>query len=149
MSSWSGLLSPSPQGYDDLAYSRGGGWTRRNRAAEIPGKAWGYATLIFYFDAHPLKVIHTGGAPIKYNPDGKGIAIASQPKEARVFNGVNYIMEEAITADFALVKVRLDERAFLNRGEVVRRREEISSSMSLAIYLLFSLFLFYFIFLHH
>ena len=49
-------------------------------------------------------VIQTGGAPIKYHPGGKDIAIASQPREARNFNGVDYIMEEAITGDYALVK---------------------------------------------
>ncbi len=49
--------------------------------------------------------IHTGGVPIKYGPGGKTIAVASAPREARNFNGVNYIMEEAITGDFALVKV--------------------------------------------
>jgi hypothetical protein len=52
-------------------------------------------------------VIETGGAPIKYHPGGKGIAIPSERREARVFNGVNYIMEEAITGDYALVKVHV------------------------------------------
>lgn len=48
-------------------------------------------------------LIHEGGAPIKYTKDGK-IAIASKAKEHRVFDGVNFIMEEAIRGDFALVK---------------------------------------------
>jgi len=48
-------------------------------------------------------LIHQGGAPIKYNNDGT-VAIHSQPRESRVFNGRNYVMEEAITGDFALVK---------------------------------------------
>ncbi|XP_052775461.1 succinyl-CoA:3-ketoacid coenzyme A transferase 1, mitochondrial-like isoform X1 [Mya arenaria] len=48
-------------------------------------------------------LIHEGGAPIKYNPEG-GIAIASEMRESRLFNGRQYIMEEAITGDFALVK---------------------------------------------
>jgi acyl CoA:acetate/3-ketoacid CoA transferase alpha subunit len=50
-------------------------------------------------------VIHHGGAPIKYSPGGKSIAIASAARESRTFNGVDYIMEEAITGDYALVKV--------------------------------------------
>ncbi|KAI8786959.1 succinyl-CoA:3-ketoacid coenzyme A transferase 1 mitochondrial [Biomphalaria glabrata] len=48
-------------------------------------------------------LIHNGGAPIKYTKDGQ-VEIASKPREQRQFNGVNYIMEESITGDFALVK---------------------------------------------
>ena len=48
-------------------------------------------------------LVHEGGAPIKYNPDGS-IAIPSTPRESRQFNGKNYIMEEAITGDFALIR---------------------------------------------
>ncbi|XP_045493495.1 succinyl-CoA:3-ketoacid coenzyme A transferase 1, mitochondrial [Colias croceus] len=48
-------------------------------------------------------LIHEGGSPIKYNKDGK-IEIPSSPRHAQVFNGINYIMEEAITGDFALIK---------------------------------------------
>jgi len=55
-------------------------------------------------------LIHEGGAPIKYNPD-KTIAIASQPRESRNFNGRDYIMEEAITGDFSLVKAWKADKA--------------------------------------
>ena len=48
-------------------------------------------------------LVHEGGAPIKYAPDGS-ILIPSTPRESRTFNGRNYIMEEAITGDFALVR---------------------------------------------
>lgn len=48
-------------------------------------------------------VIQEGGFPIKYNAD-KTVAITSKPRETRNFNGRNYVMEEAITGDFALVK---------------------------------------------
>ena len=44
-----------------------------------------------------------GGSPIKYAKDGS-IEIPSEPREHREFNGRNFIMEEAITGDFALVK---------------------------------------------
>ncbi|XP_065657479.1 succinyl-CoA:3-ketoacid coenzyme A transferase 1, mitochondrial isoform X2 [Hydra vulgaris] len=47
--------------------------------------------------------IHRGGIPIQYNRDGT-VKIASLPKEHRIFNGRNYIMEEAIFGDFALIK---------------------------------------------
>lgn len=49
-------------------------------------------------------IIHEGGAPIKYKPGGKEIEIPSAPREARVYNGRGYILEEAITGDFSLVK---------------------------------------------
>jgi 3-oxoacid CoA-transferase len=48
-------------------------------------------------------LVHEGGAPIKYKSDG-AIDIPSEPRESRKFNGKNYIMEEAITGDYALVK---------------------------------------------
>jgi len=48
-------------------------------------------------------LVHGGGAPIKYTKEGK-VEISSQTREHRVFNGINYIMEEAISGDFALVK---------------------------------------------
>ncbi|CAI9740342.1 succinyl-CoA:3-ketoacid:3-ketoacid coenzyme A transferase 1, mitochondrial-like [Octopus vulgaris] len=55
-------------------------------------------------------LIHEGGAPIKYKSDGD-VALASPTRENRVFNGVNYIMEEAITGDYALIKAWKADRA--------------------------------------
>jgi 3-oxoacid CoA-transferase len=48
-------------------------------------------------------VIQEGGFPIKYNADGS-VAIASEARDVRVFDGHSYVMERAITGDFALVK---------------------------------------------
>ncbi|CAG9785019.1 unnamed protein product [Diatraea saccharalis] len=48
-------------------------------------------------------LIHEGGAPIKYCKDGK-INLASAPRHNQQFNGKNYVMEEAITGDYALIK---------------------------------------------
>ena len=48
-------------------------------------------------------LVQEGGSPIKFNVDGS-IDIKSDPKEVRTFNGRQYVMEEAITGDFALVK---------------------------------------------
>ncbi|CAB3242947.1 unnamed protein product [Arctia plantaginis] len=48
-------------------------------------------------------LIQEGGSPIKYTKDGK-IDIPSAPRLVQQFNGNNYILEEAITGDFALVK---------------------------------------------
>ncbi|GAB1609221.1 succinyl-CoA:3-ketoacid coenzyme A transferase 1, mitochondrial-like [Argonauta hians] len=55
-------------------------------------------------------LIHEGGAPIKYKSDGD-VAVASPGRESRMFNGINYIMEEAITGDFALIKAWKADRA--------------------------------------
>mmetsp|Transcript_20425 Transcript_20425/g.38088 ORF Transcript_20425/g.38088 Transcript_20425/m.38088 type:complete len:516 (-) Transcript_20425:56-1603(-) len=50
-------------------------------------------------------VIADGGFPIKYKSDGSGdVEIKSEPRETRTFNGVEYVMEEAITGDVSLVK---------------------------------------------
>ncbi|GAB6032759.1 Succinyl-CoA:3-ketoacid coenzyme A transferase 1, mitochondrial [Chamberlinius hualienensis] len=73
----------------------------RAGGAGIPGfyTRTGYGTLI-----------HDGGAPIKYGA-GKKVALASEPRESRIFNGVEYILEEAITGDYAIVKAWKADRA--------------------------------------
>ncbi|CAH2075347.1 unnamed protein product, partial [Iphiclides podalirius] len=48
-------------------------------------------------------LIQQGGSPIKYTKDGK-IDIPSSARLVQQFDGKDYIMEEAITGDFALVK---------------------------------------------
>ncbi|XP_036337210.1 succinyl-CoA:3-ketoacid-coenzyme A transferase, mitochondrial-like [Rhagoletis pomonella] len=48
-------------------------------------------------------LVQKGGAPIKYTQDGK-IAVASKPKQVQTFNGKDYVMEESIFADYAVVK---------------------------------------------
>lgn len=48
-------------------------------------------------------LIQEGGSPIKYSKDGK-IEVPSKPRIVQQFNGKDYIMEEAINGDFALVK---------------------------------------------
>uniref|UniRef100_A0A8C7TAL4 Succinyl-CoA:3-ketoacid-coenzyme A transferase n=1 Tax=Oncorhynchus mykiss TaxID=8022 RepID=A0A8C7TAL4_ONCMY len=68
--------------------------------------ATGYGTLV-----------QEGGSPIKYNKDGT-IAIASEQREVREFNGRHYIMEKAITGDFALVKAWKADKA----GNVIFRK---------------------------
>lgn len=55
-------------------------------------------------------LVHEGGSPIKYGAE-KTIDIQSAPREHRVFNGRNYIMEEAITGDFALIKAWKADKA--------------------------------------
>jgi 3-oxoacid CoA-transferase subunit A len=50
-----------------------------------------------------------GGLPLRYDGSG-GIALASEPKEVREFDGVPYVMERAIRTDFALVHARYGDR---------------------------------------
>lgn len=47
--------------------------------------------------------IQEGGFPVKYNPDGT-VAIDSEPKETRCFDGRWCVMERGITADFSIIK---------------------------------------------
>lgn len=47
--------------------------------------------------------IQEGGFAIKLTADGS-VAIPSAPREVRQFNGRNFVMEEGITGDFALVR---------------------------------------------
>uniref|UniRef100_A0A4W5NVB0 Succinyl-CoA:3-ketoacid-coenzyme A transferase n=1 Tax=Hucho hucho TaxID=62062 RepID=A0A4W5NVB0_9TELE len=62
-------------------------------------------------------LIQEGGSPVKYNTDGS-VAIASKKREVREFNGIHYVMERAITGDFALIKAWKADRA----GNIVFRK---------------------------
>ncbi|KAJ8929037.1 hypothetical protein NQ314_018306 [Rhamnusium bicolor] len=63
---------------------------------------WCWYSRIFTPTAYGT-LVHEGGSPIKYNKDGK-IEISSNQRESKLFDGQSYIMEEAITGDFALIK---------------------------------------------
>lgn len=73
-------------------------------------RAGGAGIPAFYTPTAYGTLVHEGGSPIKYNKDGT-IAIHSQPREERVYNGRNFILEEGITGDFALVKAWKADRA--------------------------------------
>lgn len=90
----------------------------RAGGAGIPAffTATGYGTLI-----------HEGGAPIKYNKDGK-IDIASEPREERIFNGRHYIMETALTGEFSLIKGWKADRA----GNVTFRKSARNFNVPMA-----------------
>ena len=66
-------------------------------------QAGGQGIPAFYTPTAYGTLVHKGGAPIKYDSNG-GIAIKSEPREHRRFGGRDYILEEAITGDFALIK---------------------------------------------
>lgn len=77
----------------------------RAGGAGIPG---------FYTPTGVGTVLEKGGFPIKYKADGKTVEIESAPREVKSFKGRDYLLEEAITGDFALIKAwRADERGNL------------------------------------
>ncbi|RBR05601.1 hypothetical protein FVER53590_03313 [Fusarium verticillioides] len=54
-------------------------------------------------------LVQTGELPVRYNRDGS-VALMSRPRETREFHGKKYVLEEAIFADVALVKVHKADR---------------------------------------
>ncbi|XP_070510077.1 succinyl-CoA:3-ketoacid coenzyme A transferase 1, mitochondrial-like [Chironomus tepperi] len=67
-------------------------------------RAGGAGIPAFFTPTGAFTLIHEGGSPIKYSGKGKDVEITSSKREMRLFNGRHYIMEEAITGDFALVR---------------------------------------------
>jgi 3-oxoacid CoA-transferase len=57
----------------------------------------------FYTPAAFGTVVQTGELPLKNNPDGTP-AIFSYPKDVKVFDGKQYLLEESIKGDYAFVK---------------------------------------------
>uniref|UniRef100_A0A0N4ZI54 Succinyl-CoA:3-ketoacid-coenzyme A transferase n=1 Tax=Parastrongyloides trichosuri TaxID=131310 RepID=A0A0N4ZI54_PARTI len=50
-------------------------------------------------------LVQKGGAPLQYSKEEQNkVILHSKPKETRQFNGIDYVMEEAITGDFSLIK---------------------------------------------
>ncbi|MEV6138364.1 CoA transferase subunit A [Nocardia sp. NPDC051990] len=69
-------------------------------------RAGGAGVPAFFTPAGVGTPVAEGGLPWKYAPDGS-VAVASPPKEVRNFGGRwghrRYVLEEALTADYALV----------------------------------------------
>lgn len=66
-------------------------------------RAGGAGVPAFYTPAAVGTVVQTGELPVRYAPDGT-VAVYSKPKEVREFGGRQFVLEEAITGDYALVK---------------------------------------------
>jgi 3-oxoacid CoA-transferase len=59
----------------------------------------------FYTPTGAGTIYAQGGIPIQYKSDGSGEAlIESEPRETRVFDGLEYVLEHALKADVAFVK---------------------------------------------
>lgn len=65
-------------------------------------RAGGAGIPAFYTPAGVGTPISEGGLPWRYTTDGS-VAVASPPKEVRVFGGRRYVLEESIVSDYALV----------------------------------------------
>jgi len=65
-------------------------------------RAGGAGIPAFYTPAGVGTLVAEGGLPWRYDSSG-GVAVASPPKETRVFGGTPYVLEEAIVTDVALV----------------------------------------------
>lgn len=72
-------------------------------------RAGGHGIPAFYTPAGVGTPLAQGGIPWRHNADGD-VAVASPAKETRVFNGRDYVLEEAITCDFALVRAARGDR---------------------------------------
>jgi 3-oxoacid CoA-transferase/3-oxoacid CoA-transferase subunit A len=72
-------------------------------------RAGGAGIPAFYTPTGAGTAISDGGLPLKYAADGS-VAKLSPKKELREFNGRTYVLEPAITGDFALVKAWKGDR---------------------------------------
>lgn len=66
-------------------------------------RAGGAGIPAFYTPAGVGTQVADGGLPWRYDGSG-GVAVASPKKETRQFDGLEYVLERGITADFALVR---------------------------------------------
>ncbi|XP_058025891.1 succinyl-CoA:3-ketoacid coenzyme A transferase 1, mitochondrial isoform X3 [Ahaetulla prasina] len=80
-------------------------------------RAGGAGIPAFFTSTGYGTLVQEGGSPIKYNKDGT-VALASEPREVREFDGRHYIMEKSITGDFALIKAWKSDRA----GNIIFRK---------------------------
>ncbi|MGD7002043.1 CoA transferase subunit A [Corynebacterium halotolerans] len=72
-------------------------------------RAGGAGIPAFFTTAGVGTQVADGGLPQRYNSDGT-VAVVSKPKETREFGGQQYVMEEGIRADFALVHAHKADR---------------------------------------
>lgn len=80
-------------------------------------RAGGAGIPAFYTPAGVGTLVADGGLPWRYAPDGS-VAVSSPAKEVREFNGARYLLEHALTPDFALVHAFQGDR----HGNLVYRR---------------------------
>jgi 3-oxoacid CoA-transferase subunit A len=72
-------------------------------------RAGGSGIPAFFTPAGVGTQVADGGLPMRYGPGGV-VVKGSEKKEVRVFDGREYVMERAITGDFAIVKAWKGDR---------------------------------------
>lgn len=72
-------------------------------------RAGGAGIPAFYTATGVHTMIADGGLPLRYHADGT-VALASEPKETRVFDGRTYVLEQAIRCDFGLIRAAKADR---------------------------------------
>jgi 3-oxoacid CoA-transferase subunit A len=72
-------------------------------------RAGGAGIPAFYTPAGVGTQIAEGGLPRRYAADGS-VAVASEPKEVRDFDGARYVLERSLRPDFALVHAARGDR---------------------------------------
>ncbi len=72
-------------------------------------RAGGSGIPAFYTATGVGTQVAEGGLPWRYHDDGS-VALGSPPKDVRVFDGRDYVLEEAIRTDFALVRAAVGDR---------------------------------------
>ena len=65
-------------------------------------RAGGAGIPAFFTPAGIGTQVAEGGLPLRYGPDGS-VAVVSEAKEQRLFDGVPYVLEHGIVCDFAFV----------------------------------------------
>ncbi len=72
-------------------------------------RAGGSGIAAFYTRTGVGTMVAEGGMPWKYTPEG-AVQIASPPKPVETFDGLGYVLERAIVADFGLVRAWKGDR---------------------------------------
>jgi 3-oxoacid CoA-transferase subunit A len=72
-------------------------------------RAGGAGIPAFYTPTGVGTQVAEGGIPIRYDAEGN-VVKTSEPKEVRVFDGHQYVLETALVADYALVRAAVGDR---------------------------------------
>jgi 3-oxoacid CoA-transferase subunit A len=72
-------------------------------------RAGGTGIPAFYTPTGVGTMVADGGIPVRYDADGT-VVETSKPKEIREFEGRQYVLETALTADFGLVRAAAGDR---------------------------------------
>jgi 3-oxoacid CoA-transferase subunit A len=72
-------------------------------------RAGGCGIPAFYTPTGVGTMVAEGGIPVRYDAEGN-VVMTSEPKEVRVFDGEQYVLETALTADFGLVRAAVGDR---------------------------------------